>query len=198
MNRRLSFKLLSTTVLVAVTGSPRAQTLAPTSAQPAGPYYPVEPIPLRADLTRRGGQQALGTLMTLEGRVSRAGQALPDVRVEIWQCDVKGDYRHPKYAGSVDAGWEGFGAQMTDAQGEFQFRTLLPVPYETRPPHVHFKVWVGNTLALTTQAYLEGQTREGGALSWLWELFSNSDDLTMKPVTDVQGALTARFDIVLG
>ncbi len=198
MNRRLSFQLLSTTVLTAASGSPRAQNLAPTPAQPEGPYYPVEPIPLRADLTRRGGQQVLGTLLALEGRISRAGQAVPDARVEIWQCDVKGYYRHPKSKGSVDGGWDGFGAQMTDAKGQFRFRTLLPVPYEERPPHVHFKVWVGGTLALTTQAYLEGQTRAGGPFGWQWALFSNTNGLTMTPIADAKGALSARFDITLG
>jgi protocatechuate 3,4-dioxygenase beta subunit len=74
----------------------------------------------------------------------------------------------------------------------------MPVPYENRPPHLHFKVWIGGAVVLTTQAYLEGQTREGGAFGWLWSLLSSTEGLTMRPSADASGAMSARFEIVLG
>lgn len=197
MNRRQPLKGLAAVAFVASAGPVPARTTT-TPSQQEGPFYPVEPIPLRADLLQRGGRRAGGTPMGLSGQVLRDGAPLAGVRVEIWQCDAQGVYRHPAMGQPADAGFEGFGAATTDAQGRYRFLTLLPVPYQPRPPHIHFKLWQGGQPVFITQAYLEGQTQEGGAFGRLGGLFGSKDGLTMRPVADAKGLLQARFDIVLG
>ncbi len=197
MNRRQPLKALAAATFVAGAGPVPARS-ATTPSQQEGPFYPVDRIALRADLLKRDGRQAAGTAMGLSGQVTRSGVALAGVRVEIWQCDAQGVYRHPAMGQPVDAGFEGFGAQTTDAQGRYRFLTLLPVPYEPRPPHIHFKLWLGGQPVFITQAYLEGQTAEGGAFGRLAGLFSSKDGLSMRPLADEKGLLQARFDIVLG
>lgn len=198
MNRRLF--LLSGIGVPLASGPARAQSRAatPTPSQMEGPFYPVEPIALRADLLRRGGRLAKGTPLMFGGTVTRTGTPLALAKVEIWQCDANGKYRHPQGGvEAMDPGFEGFGAQFTDAQGRYRFQTLMPVPYEPRPPHIHVRVWLGNERLLTTQAYLPGQQAEGGAMGRIASLWGQRDSLVMALSQDQQGRAQARFDISL-
>ena len=62
--------------------------------------------------------------------------------VEIWQCDAHGIYNHPRSPGQSrrDAGFQGYGRTGIDAAGRYAFRTIRPVAYPGRTPHIHFKV----------------------------------------------------------
>ncbi len=118
-----------------------------------GPFYP--PRAWReqwtdwdADLSRvqRGGQvlQARGEHLGLELRlVDTKGRALDATEVEIWQCDAMAVYHHPGVRvadGQRDAGFQGFGSARSDADGWVRFRTIRPVPYPGRTPHIHIKL----------------------------------------------------------
>ncbi|MDX1698668.1 MAG: hypothetical protein R3308_10295, partial [Thiohalobacterales bacterium] len=90
-----------------------ARGLALTPRQPAGPFYPTEP-PLDDDndLTQVGDstQRARGRIADLGGRIlDRNGTPLPGLRMEIWQCDANGRYRHPRDSGhrAIDPGFQG-------------------------------------------------------------------------------------------
>ena len=74
------------------------------------------------------------------GRVlTVSGKAVPGVRVEIWQCDAKGYYHHPHdRGGRADPRFQGYGRTSTDEQGQYRFRTIRPVAYPGRAPHIHF------------------------------------------------------------
>jgi protocatechuate 3,4-dioxygenase beta subunit len=115
-----------------------------TPADAEGPFYPVEiPEDSDNDLLRVMGRDAVagGLLTYLHGRVmDREGQRIDGARVEIWQCDHAGVYHHPGDAGTPDDNFQGFGAMVTNRQGEYHFRTLRPVPYTGRTPHVHYRV----------------------------------------------------------
>ncbi|PSW23454.1 protocatechuate 3,4-dioxygenase [Photobacterium swingsii] len=131
-----------------------------TPPQAEGPFYPVEPIPSRSNMiiNARG---LIGKPMTLHGQVrNRQGQSLHGVKVEIWQCDGAGIYDHPQQANhaSFDSNFAGFGSVKTDSKGQYAFQTLVPVPYNNRPPHIHVKLWQKDRELLTTQLYLKGQT----------------------------------------
>ncbi len=198
MHRRHLLLAAGCLPLAGVRAQPRT-TPAPTPSQMEGPFYPVEPIPIRADLLHRDGRSAQGTPMVFTGTVSRAGAPVPMIKVEIWQCDAQGRYRHPRGGvESMDPGFEGFGAQFTDAQGRYRFLTLYPVPYEPRPPHIHLRVWQGSERLLTTQAYLPGRSNEGGAWGRLGLFSGNREALEMRLSRDDQGRSLARFDIHLG
>ena len=58
-----------------------------------------------------------------------------------------------------DTNFQGFGRFLTSSTGEYYFRTLKPVPYPGRTPHIHFKVKRGGKELLTTQCYIKGERR---------------------------------------
>ena len=124
----------------------RAADLLLTPPQTEGPFYPVElPSDRDADLVRVTGAdaRAMGTVTHVTGRVlDRASRPLPGVLVEIWQCDANGRYRHPLERGGrpLDPGFQGYGRALTDKGGGYRFRTIRPVPYPGRTPHIHFAI----------------------------------------------------------
>lgn len=134
-----------------------------TPRQPEGPFFP-DPLPLEidADLLRFGeGSAALGTPVELAGSVrDPSGRPLAGALVEIWQVDAHGIYLHPAEGPRLDRrddGFQGYGRSVTDAQGHYRFRTIRPVPYPGRAPHIHVKVWHRRVHLLTTQLYVEGE-----------------------------------------
>lgn len=139
--------------------------LSPTPRQTAGPFYPwAAPEHDDADLTRVHGQPpAQGEHARLAGRVLRAdGSPLAGSRVEIWQCDAVGRYHHVRDGGrqAPDDGFQGYGFVDVDKDGGYAFRTIKPVPYGGRTPHIHLRVLDddGREL-LTTQVYVAGEPR---------------------------------------
>ena len=139
-------------------------TLAATRTPPGaeGPFYPTGSMRFHDndnDLVKIDGavESAGGEIVRLQGRVlDTDGKPLVGARVEIWQCDVRGRYLHKGDRGSSsrDPGFQGFGKSITNADGEYWFRTIKPVPYTGRTPHIHVKVWIEGRDRLTTQFYL--------------------------------------------
>ena len=128
-----------------------------------GPFYPVVSIPLDSDLVHHAGGVALGQHLELKGRVINQQQRpQSNIRIEIWQCDGSGRYRHPWAPGNdrVDPHFAGFGAVTTDSDGAYVFKTLIPVPYGGRPPHIHVKLFHDNRELLISQLYLRGQVSQ--------------------------------------
>ena len=133
--------------------------LAPTPGAGEGPFYPVRmPGDDDADLVRveNAVREAGGDILHLTGRVLDVdARPVPGARIEIWQCDANGVYLHPgdRRRALRDAGFQGFGHATADAAGRFTFRTIVPVPYPGRTPHIHVKVLRGGRHLLTTQLY---------------------------------------------
>ena len=177
----------------------------PTPAQSEGPFYPVAlPLDHDNDLVAVSGQeaQARGTIAHVSGRVrDLAGRPVAGARVEIWQCDWQGVYLHPRDRGANrrDAGFQGFGATESDAAGAYRFRTIRPVPYAGRTPHIHFRVETGGH-RLTTQMYVAGEP--GNAGDFLYRRLGEAAALgtvALEPAPQIEpGALAGTFDIVLG
>ena len=70
-----------------------------------------------------------------------------------------GHYRHPNTepaSGAVDEGFQGFGSAQSDAQGQLRFRTIRPVPYPGRTPHIHVKVRHATFGEVTSQLFVAG------------------------------------------
>jgi protocatechuate 3,4-dioxygenase beta subunit len=55
-----------------------------------------------------------------------------------------------------DSVFQGFGRAKADTAGRFAFRTIVPVPYPGRTPHIHVKILGGGRELLTTQLYRLG------------------------------------------
>jgi protocatechuate 3,4-dioxygenase beta subunit len=91
---------------------------------------------------------------------------------------------------------------MTGTAGEYYFRTIKPVPYPGRTPHIHVKVKRGDRELLTTQCYIKGhpQNEKDGVLRGIRDPRARESvivDFTALPGSPL-GESTARFDIVLG
>ena len=184
-----------------------AQALLPqTPAQTAGPFYPpVLPLDDDADLTRVRGivGRAEGRVVELAGRVlDSSGRPVSGVRVEIWQCDANGRYRHPAERGSapLDPCFQGHGQALTDALGRYRFRTIRPVAYPGRTPHIHAAVLPPGAESLVTQIYVRGEpaNREDFLFNRL-PLEQRELVLAEFRPTDLPDAeFSANFDFVLG
>ena len=124
-----------------------AQALVQTPAQTEGPFYP-DKLPLDTDNDlldhqRRDHPGRRRGSPTLTGRILDAnGTPIRNAVVEIWQCDNNGAYLHSGTAtrDKRDKNFQGFGRFLTGSTGEYYFRTIKPVPYPGRTPHIHYKV----------------------------------------------------------
>jgi len=184
-------------------GGARAAWL-PTPALTEGPFYPLSlPADSDNDLLQVAGasSRAEGTPLHLFGQVlDREGRALPGSLVEIWQCDAEGSYRHPADAGRAsDPGFQGYGRTTTADDGAYHFRTLRPVAYGSRAPHVHVKVEAPDGRRLTTQMFVADDPLN--ERDFLWRRLGDAASLVtcpLSPAEDLEpGALAAGFLIVL-
>jgi protocatechuate 3,4-dioxygenase, beta subunit len=139
----------------------RAQTaLRPTPSQTEGPFYPDQQLQdADFDLLRNGAQNySAGQAAWVRGVITDAqGKPVSGAVVEIWQCDHDGLYRHSRSSGEKAMAFQGFGRLQAGADGRYAFRTIKPVPYPGRTPHIHFKVKLGSRELLTTQMYIAGE-----------------------------------------
>jgi len=170
-----------------------------TPAQTEGPFYPVVfPKDSDPDLLRNGAlDYPEGQVAWLEGTVSDlAGRPLAGAQVEIWQCDHAGHYHHPGDGAMADQRFQGFGRCAVAADGGYRFRTLRPVAYGGRTPHIHVKVKLGARELLTTQVYAADDP--GNARDFLWRRLNAADRaaLTVPFVRDGAG-VRANFPIVV-
>ena len=165
----------------------RAQStslLRATPSQTEGPFYPVAlPKDSDFDLLRNGDKSyPKGQSAWVEGNIrDMAGKPVAGSQIEIWQCDHNGHYHHPSDGGKADQRFQGFGRVTVGADGSYRFRTLRPVAYAGRTPHIHVKVKLGQRELLTTQLYVAGDA--GNARDFLWRSLTESD----------RSALTASF-----
>jgi protocatechuate 3,4-dioxygenase, beta subunit len=157
-----------------------AQTRAALPAMTDGPFYPSAAWRQRvgedwdADLTltRRAGKTlvARGEHLGLALVVADSrGRAIDGAEVEIWQCDVLASYRHPRVSEPperVDEGFQGFGAARSASDGSLSFKTIKPVPYPGRTPHIHVKLRHASFGELTSQLFIAGDA--GNARDFLW------------------------------
>jgi protocatechuate 3,4-dioxygenase beta subunit len=183
-----------------------AEQLSRTPRLTEGPFYPPK-LPLDTDndllIINDSITQAVGEVTHLTGRIlSAAGEPILNATVEIWQCDAKGVYLAQGDARGKDANFQGFGRFTTGTKGEYYFRTIKPVPYPGRTPHIHVKVKKGGKELLTTQIFVNGheQNKTDGVLRGLRDPLDR--ELVLVDFTPVKeskiGELSARFDIVLG
>jgi protocatechuate 3,4-dioxygenase beta subunit len=183
-----------------------AQSLVTTPEQTEGPFYPDRlPLDQDNDLTRVAGHPApaAGEVTDLTGRILDArGTPLHGVVVEIWQVDNDGHYIHTADAGAgKDANFQGFGRFETGRDGAYRFRTIKPVPYPGRTPHIHVKLRKGGRELLTTQLYVRGHAlnERDGILRSIRDPKQRASVLVaFQPNSERPGELAARFDIVLG
>jgi protocatechuate 3,4-dioxygenase, beta subunit len=183
----------------------QAAPLVVTPPQPLGPFYP-SPLPAERDndLTRVAGGSgaALGEVAFVSGLVfDQRGRPLKDVRVEIWQCNARGRYHHERdtSAPAIDPNFQGYGADLTNDAGGYSFKTIQPVPYPGRTPHIHFRLSGASVPTFVTQMYIAGhpQNASDGLFASIRD--ARQRDSLLAPFRRIAGTneWTAKFDIVL-
>jgi len=111
-----------------------------------GPYY-LDTGLVRSEIAEdRAGVGLRMALQVVRGDCT----PLPGARVDLWHCDATG-----RYSGTGDAAGETFlrGTQMADANGVVAFDTIFPGWYPGRAVHMHYKVWLNESEAVTSQAF---------------------------------------------
>ncbi len=213
--RRLLITSLTTTLasglLLSSSKWSFAEELTKTPQQTEGPFYP-DHMPLDTDndllIVNDSITSAVGDITHLSGRVlDSKGDPIRNAMVEIWQVDHFGSYFHSKGANpesksTRDSNFQGFGRFLTGSTGEYYFRTIKPVPYPGRTPHIHFAIKIKGKPKFTTQCYVAGESRNNtdGVLKGIMDPKGKASVIIpFKPVKGSKiGELAARFDIVMG
>lgn len=116
-----------------------------------GPFPTVSQLE-RRDITegREGHPLRVGVRV-----VDEASAAVPGAVVEIWHCDIDGDYSAyaDGYTSDDDGPGTTFfrGSQTANADGIVEFLTVYPGWYSGRAVHIHTKIHIGATTVLTSQ-----------------------------------------------
>ena len=187
---------------------PMAEDLPITTSMTEGPFYP-DKLPLDTDndllVLNDSINPAVGQICHFGGKIrDQKGNLVRNARIEIWQCDANGVYLHSKGGPreKQDLNFQGFGRFTTGVAGEYYFRTIKPVPYGRRTPHIHVAVYVRNKRVLTTQCLIRGH--DGNKKDGLFKKIKGEKqrervlaDFTPLPNSKI-GEVSATFDIVIG
>lgn len=201
-------KLIGTMAMALSAPGAFAEQLTLTPRQTEGPFYP-DPLPLDTDndllIVNDSISTKIGQVTHLTGRLLDAkGDPIRNAVVEIWQADGNGVYLHKDTddAEKRDKHFQGFGRFLTGSDGRYYFRTIKPVSYPGRVPHIHYAVKMKGHKKWTTQCYVKGAP-------------GNEKDFVLQGIKDPKaresvivdfapmenskiGELAARFDLVMG
>ncbi|HEY2838481.1 MAG TPA: protocatechuate 3,4-dioxygenase [Pirellulales bacterium] len=185
-----------------------AEELMKTAAQMEGPFYP-DKLPLDTDndllVINDDLTPAVGEITYLSGQVLDVrGNPIRNALVEIWQVDAHGAYLHTGSGNrdKRDANFQGFGRFLTGSKGDYGFRTIKPVAYPGRTPHIHVQVKVKGREKFTTQCYIKGDpnNERDGVLRAIRD--PKARESVMVDFAPIEGSkigeLAAKFNIVLG
>ncbi len=184
-----------------------AETLIHTPRQTEGPFYPNH-LPLDTDndllIINENMTPAVGEVTQVTGKIlDSKGDPVRNALVEIWQVDSNASYLHTgsdnreKY----DGNFQGFGKFLTGSTGEYYFRTIKPVPYPGRTPHIHYMVKIKGNPEFTTQLYIKGhpQNAGDGIYKRIDSKIRHTVESDFAPIPNSPAKeLAATFDIVLG
>jgi protocatechuate 3,4-dioxygenase beta subunit len=185
-----------------------ANELTKTPRLTEGPFYP-DKMPLDTDndllMLNDAITPAVGEITHLSGRIlSTSGEPIRNAFVEIWQVDNNGAYLHSGTSNrdKQDKNFQGYGRFLTDSQGNYYFRTIKPVPYPGRTPHIHFGVSRNGKRILTTQLLIKGHPqndRDGVTREVSDPKLRELIMADFAPIKESKiGELAAKFDLVIG
>jgi len=185
-----------------------AEELTRTPQLTLGPFYP-DRLPLDTDndllIINDSITPAVGQITHFGGRIlDSSGAPVRNAMVEIWQVDNNAAYIHTRSqnADKRDKNFQGFGRFETGASGEYRFRTIKPVKYPGRAPHIHVLVKIKGRPDFATQCHVEGEPSNDTDNILRRIRDPKARAMVIRPFVPVPGSpiqeLSARFDIVLG
>lgn len=188
-----------------------AQQLVETGTTTEGPFYP-DVLPLDTDndllIINDGITPAVGDITHLTGRiVTKSGQPVRNAFVEIWQVDHTGSYVHTggRQPSGFDKNFQGYGRFLSDAKGQYYFRTIKPIEYTLigifRTAHIHVAVSQNGRRVFTSQLMVNGHPANARdtVIRNLTPQALKTLLVDFKPLSGSKlGELSATFEIVLG
>lgn len=159
-----------------------------TTSDILGPFYRPD-SPVRSSLVIKGEK---GAPIELFGKVKHDDCITPykNAKIELWHCDGNGVYDNEsadfKYRGTL----------YSDNEGNYSFKTILPVPYgegdNYRPAHFHLMISAEGYQPLVTQLYFTGDP-------WLEKDSGSASPTAKRRILEVQnlkdGSKKVSFDI---
>ncbi|MEM7059688.1 MAG: hypothetical protein AAF557_19050 [Pseudomonadota bacterium] len=123
------------------------------------------------------------------------GNPIPNARIDIWQAGPDGSYRDADLP--TTSAFRGFGSAITDDLGHFMFRTILPIAYGNKAPHIHARVSRPRGRTLETRIYLVDAPENDR--DWHYGSLGPSQQaaLSIDPVERHDGDLEAGFNFVV-
>jgi len=184
--------------------------LAPSSQHTIGPFFPrtffsdgdndLTRLHAGAEPTRRG------ETILLRGRVTKEG-GFPCINMilEAWQADAEGRFNHPQDPEQhlADPDFLGWGRAWTDAEGRYEFRTLVPGGYDDlagrRAPHINLSVMGAGLMRRVLAALYFPDFAKANAADPLLKLVPEGRRHKIVAVPDgkEEGLRVFRFDIHL-
>jgi hypothetical protein len=131
-----------------------ACTVIPTET--AGPY-PILAGQLAATLRTDIAEEQAGIMHKVKLKILGDSNCLPlqNAEVDIWHCNVDGNYSGYNTNGHVSLNAIGQtwlrGRAMTDANGEVEFTTIFPGWYPSRLTHIHMEIKINGTSVKISQ-----------------------------------------------
>lgn len=151
--------LLSAPAVGALARARADASCGPTGRATAGPFY-VRNAPMTMHINLL---DAPGTPMQVSGRVlggPDGRQPLAGVKVELWHADRDGHY-HPEDSGDISRYRADEinlrGQVVSDADGRFVFRSIVPGRYGNRRRHLHWRLVADGHQPLVTQTYWQDE-----------------------------------------
>jgi len=180
-----------------------------TPDQDEGPFYPVsEKLDTDNDLTYRTDktEKALGTVIFVNGVVADEDcNPIEGALVEIWQACDTGKYDHPgdPNPAAIDPNFQYFGRCLTNANGEYVFKTIRPGTYPAgqnwvRPAHIHYKVHRKGYEEFITQMYFSDDPLN--AKDYILQALPKSEQAKLVvdfSLATVENAPSGKFDLTL-
>lgn len=167
-----------------------------------GPFYPLDrPFDQDWDLTRVPGQPgvAQGVIMELVGKVTTEdSRPVSGAILDVWQTNGLGRYHHPSdtIGKATDPNFQGSAVIRADVNGNYRIRTVVPLPYERRQPHIHFDVR-GQKRLLVTQMFFPDEPNERDSLFPTLRSEALQKAVTAEAMGAEAGVRLFRWNIVL-
>jgi protocatechuate 3,4-dioxygenase beta subunit len=124
------------------------------------------PFPTTVQIERRDITEGLPGMPLRVGIrvVDESCVPIPGATVEVWHCDVDGDYSEYEDGYTADDGGADTtflrGSQVANAEGIVEFVTNWPGWYSGRAVHIHSKVHIDDSTVLTTQFLFDDALNE--------------------------------------
>lgn len=207
-SRRRFMATIAIGTLAFTTRGAFAEEIVRTPSQTEGPFYP-DKLPLDTDndllVINDNITPAVGEITHLGGRIlDSKGDPIRNAVVEIWQVDANAAYLH---SGTMnrdkrDGNFQGFGRFVTGSTGEYYFRTIKPVAYPGRCPHIHVAVKYKGQSKFTTQCYIKGEPANERDSLWRGIRDPKQRENVTVDFAPMKGSrigeLAAKFDLVMG